>query len=239
MLKRRFYKLEHGDRDGPSNSSSSSSDSEIEPHATYDSDEEGEEYDAVEQLKDDAQSCSTSSGNQSEDSSANEVPVDSSGLPITEDDDASTGLEIPDLIADQLLGKSGSELLEEESNIMPEEESIPVELPNCIVKCKSAFKCRLCPRIVCLNEDSLRAHLKSKRHARSKKLLDEGRLKTILNADGKIDEEETPALYAKILANSQGMPRKKSKRQDKNGSKKRTRYGGKQSKGNAAKRRHG
>ncbi|KAM1601283.1 hypothetical protein ACFX13_026144 [Malus domestica] len=198
MIKRRFFKLEHGDRDGPSNSSSSSSDSEIEPHATYDSDEEEEEYDAVEQLKDDAQSCSTSSGYQSEDSSANEIPVDSSGLPITEDDDASTGHEIPDLIADQLLGKSGSELLEEESYIMPDEESIPVDLPDCIVKCKSAFKCRLCPRVVCLNEKSLRAHLKSK-----------------------------------------GMPRKKSKRQDKNGLKKRTRYGGKQSKGNAAKRRHG
>ncbi|XP_068345559.1 uncharacterized protein [Pyrus communis] len=161
------------------------------------------------------------------------------GLPITEDDAASTGHEIPVLIAGQLLGKSGSELLEEESNIMPDEESIPVDLPDCIVKCKSAFKCRLCPRIVCLNEESLRAHLKSKRHARSKKLLDEGRLKTILNADGKIDEEETPALYAKILANSQGMPRKRSKRRDKNGSKKRTRYGGKQSKGNPAKRRRG
>ncbi|KAM1793754.1 hypothetical protein ACFX11_034306 [Malus domestica] len=168
MIKRRFYKLEHGDRDGPSNFSSSSSDSEIEPQATDDSDEE-EEYDAVEQLKDNAQSCSTSSGYQSEDSSANEVPIDSSGLPITEDDDASTGHEIPYLIADQLLEFKGSS---------------------------------------------------------------EGRLKTILNADGKIDEEKTPALYAKILANSQGMPRKKSKRQDKNGSKKRTRYGGQQSKGN-------
>ncbi|KAM2927600.1 hypothetical protein COP2_034932 [Malus domestica] len=134
-------------------------------------------------ILDDAQSCSTSSGYQSEDISANEVPIDSSGLPITEDDDASTGHEIPDLIADQLLGKSGSELLEKESYIMPDEESIPVDLPNCIVKCKSAFKWKLCPRVVCLNEKSLRAHLK-------------------------------------------GMPRKKSKRQDKNGSKKRTRYGG-------------
>ncbi|CAN6543592.1 unnamed protein product [Malus baccata var. baccata] len=206
MIKRRFYKLKHGDKDGLSNSSSSSSDSEIEPQATYDSDEE-EEYDAVEQFKDDAQSCSTSSGYQSEDISANEVPIDSSGLPITEDDDASTGHEIPDLIADQLLGKSGSELLEKESYIMPDEESIPVDLPDCIVKCKSAFKWKLCSRVVC-------------------------RLKTILNADGKIDEEKTPILYAKILANSQGMPRKKSKRQDKNGSKKRTRYGGQQSKGN-------
>ncbi|KAM1030184.1 hypothetical protein FF1_034064 [Malus domestica] len=151
MIKRRFYKLEHGDKDGPSNLSSSSN-SEIEPQATDDSDEE-EEYDAVEQLKDDAQSCSTSSGYQSEDSSANKA---------LKDDDASTGHEIPYLIADQLLEFKGSS---------------------------------------------------------------EGRLKTILNADGKIDEEKTPALYAKILANSQGMPRKKSKRQDKNGSKKRTRYG--------------
>nr|XP_028957845.1 uncharacterized protein LOC103402230 [Malus domestica] len=149
MIKRRFYKLEHGDKDGPSNLSSSSN-SEIEPQATDDSDEE-EEYDAVEQLKDDAQSCSTSSGYQSEDSSANKA---------LKDDDASTGHEIPYLIADQLL----------------------VDLLDCIVKCKSTFKCKLCPRVVCLNEKSLRAHLK-------------------------------------------GMPRKKSKRQDKNGSKKRTRYG--------------
>ncbi|KAM1135886.1 hypothetical protein ACFX13_034810 [Malus domestica] len=128
MIKRRFYKLEHGDKDGPSNLSSSSN-SEIEPQATDDSDEE-EEYDAVEQLKDDAQSCSTSSGYQSEDSSANKA---------LKDDDASTGHEIPYLIADQLLEFKGSS---------------------------------------------------------------EGKLKTILNADGKIDEEKTPALYAKILANS-------------------------------------
>ncbi|KAM2294314.1 hypothetical protein ACFX1S_034233 [Malus domestica] len=121
MIKRRFYKLEHGDKDGPSNSSSSSN-SEIEPQATDDSDEE-EEYDAVEQLKDDAQSCSTSSGYQSEDSSANKA---------LKDDDASTGHEIHILLP-----------------------------------------------ISCL---SLRAHLK-------------------------------------------GMLRKKSKRQDKNGLKKRTRYG--------------
>lgn len=85
-----------------------------------------------------------------------------SGLPITEDDDASTGHERPALMVDQLLGKSGSKLPEEESKIMPDEESIPVDLPDCIVKCKSAFKCRLCPRIVCLNEESLRAHLNSK-----------------------------------------------------------------------------
>lgn len=59
MIKRRFYKLEHGDRDGPSNSSSSSSDSEIEPEAIEDSDDDD---DVVEELEEDAQACSTSSG---------------------------------------------------------------------------------------------------------------------------------------------------------------------------------
>ncbi|KAI5339407.1 hypothetical protein L3X38_018679 [Prunus dulcis] len=233
MIKRRFYKLEHGDRDGPSNSSSSSSDSEIEPEAIEDSDDDD---DVVEELEEDAQACSTSSGYQSEDSSANEVPDDSSDLPINEDD-AKTGNERQVPLANQLFGKSGSEILEEQSNIVANEESLPVDFPDCVVKCKSAFKCRICPRVVCLNEETLRAHLKSKRHARSEKLLDEGRLKTMLNTDGKIEEEETPALYARILANSQGMPRKKSKREEKKVSrKKRMRYGAKKSKENPAKR---
>ncbi|CAL8137136.1 unnamed protein product [Prunus armeniaca] len=158
MIKRRFYKLEHGDRDGPSNSSSSSSDSEIEPEAIEDSDDD----DAVEELEEDAQACSTSSGYQSEDSSANEVPDDSSDLPINEDDDATTGNERQVPLADQLFGKSGSEILEEQSNIVANKESLPVDFPDCVVKCKSAFKCRICPRVVCLNEETLRAHLKSK-----------------------------------------------------------------------------
>lgn len=40
MIKRRFYKLEHGDRDAPSESSS---DSEFEAEATEESEGEGEE----------------------------------------------------------------------------------------------------------------------------------------------------------------------------------------------------
>lgn len=44
MIKRRFYKLEHGDRDAPSESSSSS-DSEFEAEATEDEDEEEEQDD--------------------------------------------------------------------------------------------------------------------------------------------------------------------------------------------------
>ena len=82
-------------------------------------------------------------------------------LPINEDD-AKTGNERQVPLANQLFGKSGSEILEEQSNIVANEESLPVDFPDCVVKCKSAFKCRICPRVVCLSEETLRAHLKSK-----------------------------------------------------------------------------
>ncbi|GKD39376.1 hypothetical protein Tco_1259583, partial [Tanacetum coccineum] len=75
---------------------------------------------------------------------------------------------------------------------------------DCVLKSKSVFKCRLCPRIVCLTEESLKAHLTSKRHARSEKLLKEGRLKKMLNSDGEIEDGEDGETHqerhAKILA---------------------------------------
>lgn len=237
MIKRRFYKMEHGDRDDPSNQSSSSSDSEIEvePEATDDS--EYDDDDVIEDHKEDAEPCSTSSGYKSEDSSANEIHVDLSGFPIDEDN-AKTGNERQSPIDDRMFGKSGSEFQEKSSNTIADKESLSVDLPEYVVKRKSIFKCRICPRIVCLNEEALRAHLKSKRHARSEKLLNEGRLKTVLNSDGKLDEEETPALYARILASSQALPRKKSKREDKmRPGKKRMRYDTKKSKGSSGKKR--
>eukprot|EP00262_Sarcandra_glabra_P020061 TRINITY_DN787_c1_g1_i1.p1 TRINITY_DN787_c1_g1~~TRINITY_DN787_c1_g1_i1.p1 ORF type:complete len:122 (-),score=29.10 TRINITY_DN787_c1_g1_i1:232-597(-) len=82
------------------------------------------------------------------------------------------------------------------------------------MKCNSVFKCRLCPRIVCLTEDTLRLHLKSKRHTRSKKLLNEGRLKLMLNSDGEIDEDqETHAeRHARTIALARDAnPKKKNK----------------------------
>lgn len=64
MIKRRFYKMEHGDRDDPSNQSSSSSDSEIEvePEATDHSEYDDDDDDVIEDHKEDAEPCSTSSG---------------------------------------------------------------------------------------------------------------------------------------------------------------------------------
>ncbi|KAG0459699.1 hypothetical protein HPP92_022827 [Vanilla planifolia] len=64
------------------------------------------------------------------------------------------------------------------------------DISNFIIKFKSVFKCRLCPRILCLNETSVTTHLTSKRHARSRKLFSEGRLKLMLNSDGELEEEQ-------------------------------------------------
>ncbi|XP_019173155.1 PREDICTED: stress response protein NST1-like isoform X2 [Ipomoea nil] len=191
MIKRRFYKLEHGDRDAPSESSSSSSDSEAEAEGTeeeeeYDDEEDEEqeihseeEYDddhkdndAVTEMGKQNVSVSSSSGNESEDSSGNEVKDDKSGL-LTSDDDIGTEIDQKRI-----------------SQTKSEERDILCGNSEYILKCKSVFKCRICPRVVCLSGETLHAHLNSKRHARSEKLLKEGRLKLMLNDRGKIDGEE-------------------------------------------------
>ncbi|KAL5571328.1 hypothetical protein UlMin_020925 [Ulmus minor] len=219
MIKRRFYKIDHGNRDNDdaSDSSSSSSDSEIEsePEAT-DDESEGDDGVSAPELQQDGEACSTSSGYESEDSSANEIDIDSSGQPINEEDDE-TGSERESLIHRQFSDKSSAKLQEKDSNIMEEKDLSLANFPACVLKCKLVFKCRICPRIVCLNEETLMAHLKSKRHARSEKLLNEGRLKAVLNSDGEIDNEveDSPAKQtAQKPTPVKDKPKKGKRRQD-------------------------
>ncbi|MED6218622.1 hypothetical protein PIB30_028321 [Stylosanthes scabra] len=187
MIKRRFYKVDHGDRDA-SDASSSSSDSEVEAEATDESESEDDELHEPEVKPDDDDNAgSTSSGYKSEDSSGNDVDANSSGLFLSEDD-VGTLNEKPKLKNKELSGKRDPEVLEKKSKVLLDEnKSVPVDASSYILKCKSVFKCRICPRIICLNEAMLRDHLQSKRHARSEKLLREGRLKAILNSDGEIE----------------------------------------------------
>jgi hypothetical protein len=42
------------------------------------------------------------------------------------------------------------------------DDALEADFANCILKCKSVYKCKLCPRILCLNEEMVRLHLKSK-----------------------------------------------------------------------------
>ncbi|XP_051127400.1 uncharacterized protein LOC127248891 [Andrographis paniculata] len=183
MIKRRFYRYEHGDKDAPSESSSS--DSEVEVEATdeteYEEEEEEEEEEnenAVVRRKGET----SSSGYESEDSSANEVNLDSSGM-ASSDDDVGAQNGAGAFATDEV------ENVFEKAPQSPEKDESPFDVKDCVVKCKSVFKCRLCPRIVCLSEETLKAHLSSKRHARSEKLYKEGRLKVMLNSEGRIEGE--------------------------------------------------
>ncbi|XP_060192906.1 uncharacterized protein LOC132622333 isoform X1 [Lycium barbarum] len=226
MIKRRFYKLEHGDRDAPSESSSSD-DSEFEAEASEeeaeseeeddnnDDDAKEEEDDGVARLTGGNES---SSGYESEDSSANEVNLDSSELPLvglpTSDEDVTTLKDTKFAVETYSSEKVIAESDNMQNNSLPEE--IPSDASEYVLKCKSVYKCRVCPRIVCLTVQTLLAHLTSKRHARSVKLLKEGRLKLMLSEKGKIEgeilpEEEDSAIAwqdpSRLKKKSKGMKR--------------------------------
>ncbi|KAD1748757.1 hypothetical protein E3N88_42355 [Mikania micrantha] len=186
MIKRRFYKQEHGDKDVPSDSSSSSSDSELDAEASVDTEDDDNNM-VMESKKKDEPSLS-SSGYESEDSSANEVNLDSSGSPTNDDDsgyeNAKRAINGSHLSAYNNFDMGIAQSTDADNDAMTNNAL------DCVLKSKSVFKCKLCPRIVCLTEETLKAHLKSKRHARSEKLLKEGRLKMMLNSDGEIEELE-------------------------------------------------
>ncbi|KAG5535351.1 hypothetical protein RHGRI_023199 [Rhododendron griersonianum] len=204
MIKRRFYRNDHGDGDNASDSSSSS-DSELDAEAAEETEVEDDDVAVVREYH---KASSSSSGYASEDSSANEVNVDSSGLP-TNDDEIEAGNVGQPAIKRHSSRKSDAEIVDPLSNTVAEKDSSPSDV-GYILKCKSVFKCRLCPRIVCLTEETLMTHLKSKRHARSEKLLSEGRLKLMLNSDGEIEEGEEEGethaeRHARIVAAAQNL----------------------------------
>ncbi|CAA3004490.1 Hypothetical predicted protein [Olea europaea subsp. europaea] len=208
MIKRRFYRLEHGNRDAPSDSSSSSSDSEVEAEVQATEETEDEEENEVAELRENDQ-ASSSSGYESEDSSVNEVNLDSSGLP-TSDDDITTQNLMQIIAESRPSGKGNAEPVNTEHN--QENDEIPLDAADCVLKLKSVFKCRLCPRIVCLSEETLKAHLTSKRHARSEKLLREGRLKLMLNSDGQIEGEAHSEMQDATAVSGEEKPTKLKKK---------------------------
>ncbi|CAA6665439.1 unnamed protein product [Spirodela intermedia] len=216
MIKRRFYKVEHPDNDGSSSSSSSSEDAGEE-------EDEEKEVPADEWRKRFSLSDgSSASGYESEDSSGNEISCDSTGLPVNDNEDDS-GKDKESRRSSQRAhegrpGEPAGFASKNDAEVDDTEELIESEMSNCMLKHKSVFKCRICPRIVCLSESTLLAHLKSKRHARSKKLLGDGRLKLMLNSDGEIEEDqethaERHARTIALVQNSEAPKRKKRGRQ--------------------------
>ncbi|PWA99705.1 hypothetical protein CTI12_AA002330 [Artemisia annua] len=177
MIKRRFYKLEHGDKDAPSDSSSSS-DSELDAAASVDSEEVEEDDDnvVVESRKKDEPS-SSSSGYESEDSSGNEVNLDSADSPSNDDGSEDEDYK-QEVNGTRLLSENHYEMANTE-DAEADNEAKTSNVLDCVLKSKS-------------------------RHARSEKLLKEGRLKKMLNSDGEIEDGEDGETHqerhAKILA---------------------------------------
>ncbi|KAL3643050.1 hypothetical protein CASFOL_013865 [Castilleja foliolosa] len=226
MIKRRFYRFDHGNKDGPSGSSSSSSGSESEGEA-IDETEVEEVQDEVEVEEDDDDDDDDddeeNNGYESEDSSGNEVNLDSSGLPTSDDDVAAQDNE-QNIIGSFSSGKGATKHA-------PALDETDFDAMDCVLKRKSVFRCRLCPRIVCLSGETLKAHLSSKRHARSEKLRDEGRLKVILNDDLLLEGESLTDNPGRTVIFGQKPVKPKRKNKGPGKPKKRERQGTKFRKG--------
>ncbi|TVU33769.1 hypothetical protein EJB05_15576 [Eragrostis curvula] len=218
MIKRRFFKQDHGDNSGSSSSSSSSgSDSDRDPEEEEVADEEAEEqeeeqessgHESGEEEELEPQVQKESSGYQSEDSSGNDVD----GPSVDDDEDEHISPRIKEHPEISLPAKKASYgNVDSTKDAAETDDATEADFTNYILKCKSVYKCKLCPRIMCLNEEMVRVHLKSKRHARSKKLLGEGRLKLMLNSDGELEEEqETHAeRHARTIALAQQVQKAK------------------------------
>ncbi|OAY79489.1 hypothetical protein ACMD2_26485, partial [Ananas comosus] len=231
MIKRRFYKQDHDGDKGGSSSSDSDSDSDSDSaRDTTTKEEEEEEEEAEEggdELKDEGEqeaqeeegeqerdgdqrpfSPSPGSGYESEDSSENVLDGNCSGSAVDEEDGFDSGRgnhQNRPFIRNIRDGESIC--LDAARNSPNINDPSDTDFASFILKCKSVFKCRLCPRIICLSEETVKAHLASKRHARSKKLLGEGRLKLMLNSDGELEEDqETHAeRHARTIALAQRL----------------------------------
>lgn len=215
MIKRQFYSIDHpNDNDGASDNSSSSSEDDPEPTHELSTDGKSEEEETAAAA---AVVESPESGYQSENSSDSEEEFDATKAwpgQLTSDDNGESELH-PDSFKQKRSSDSIDRgnitiavVQEKHSNQWAEaveeteKDRALHNLDDCVIKCKSVFKCKLCPRIVCLSVDTMEAHLVSKRHARSQKLFAEGRLKLMLNSDGEVEEDaETHAeRHARIVA---------------------------------------
>ncbi|KAL3618970.1 hypothetical protein CASFOL_037198 [Castilleja foliolosa] len=226
MIKRRFYRFDHGNKDDPSGSSSSSSGSESEGEATDETEVEEVQDEVEVEEEDDDDDDEENNGYESEDSSGNEVNLDSSGLP-TSDDEVAAQDNKQNIIGSFSSGKGATE----HAPARPVKDETCFDAIDCVLKRKSVFRCRLCPRIVCLSEETLKAHLSSKRHARSEKLRDEGRLKVILNDDGLLEGESLTDNPGRTVIFGQKPAKPKRKNKGPGKPKKRERQGTKFRKG--------
>ncbi|KAG6511409.1 hypothetical protein ZIOFF_029477 [Zingiber officinale] len=216
MIKRRFYRHEHVDRDGHSSSSSDSdsdsvsevqSDREVEPHGETETEEVG----VIEDSSDSDADEDDEDGEDSEDemqqrrfpfsgSDFDKFPSERFSILLY---DISAAVHPNIRSSEPIVGAEAKKYGTVNAGDISVDCNDPIQADLIfILKHKSVFKCRLCPKVICLSDETVKRHLSSKAHARFKKQFQVGTLKVMLNSDGEIEEEqETHAeRYARIVA---------------------------------------
>ncbi|KAG6515118.1 hypothetical protein ZIOFF_025503 [Zingiber officinale] len=223
MIKRRFYRHEHVDRDGHSSSSSDSdSDSVSEDSSDSDADEDDEDG---EDSEDEMQQRRFPFSGLICFSRISHLLAISFPLRDSPYSNVSSRLSILQRLyllfnflpchisSEPIVGAEAKKYGTVNAGDISVDCNDPIQADLIfILKHKSVFKCRLCPKVICLSDETVKRHLSSKAHARFKKQFQVGTLKVMLNSDGEIEEEqETHAeRYARIVALAKVLKSKQS-----------------------------
>ncbi|KAG0588771.1 hypothetical protein KC19_2G267700 [Ceratodon purpureus] len=227
MFKRQFYAIDHADHGGDE---PSSSDSSVNSGSDDDSGHEEEEDDASSPSHGDAAPGSDDSddedgGGEPGDSESDEEwdayrdrnvkvvqSIDSSHFLSKKPAEALTdgAKKIAKKGEKKDLKKSAKKDVEDSEEEDSEEEEEVEEVlvgDGVVLRVGGILKCRYCVKTICLSDETMRAHLLSKGHARSLKLLAAGKLKVQLNSDG--EEEEEGETHAERLARVRSVAEEK------------------------------
>ncbi|KAG0627691.1 hypothetical protein M758_2G221000 [Ceratodon purpureus] len=234
MFKRQFYAIDHADHGGDE---PSSSDSSVNSGSDDDSGHEEEEDDASSPSHGDAAPGSDDSDDEDGDGEPGDSESDEEwdayrdrNVKVVQSIDSSHFLskkpaealtdgakktakkgEKKDVkkVAKKSVKKDVEDSEEEDSEDEEDEEEVEeVRVGDGVVlRVGRILKCRYCVKTICLSDETMRAHLLSKGHARSLKLLAAGKLKVQLNSDG--EEEEEGETHAERLARVRSVAEEK------------------------------
>lgn len=189
MFKRQFYAVDHAD-----NGQDSSSDESDLGTSDDDSDEENEEVAQRSGGSSDDEAAASEEGSDEDEDDDDEMRDSES-----EDEEWSAFRDrnikvVQPIDSSYFLSKKSAEAsVDGKEHTKTENVEEPVG-DGVVLRIRGVLKCRLCVKVLCLSDETMKAHLQSKRHAKSLKRLAAGKLKVQLNSDGEEeDEAETHA----------------------------------------------
>lgn len=179
MFKRQFYAVDHADNDDAS-SSDSSVNTNSDDDSAHDQDDDASSPEEATPGSNDFDSDSEGGGEPPESESEDEEwnTFRDRNVKVVQSIDSSHFL---------LKKPTTTETADDESG--EDEAATESGGDRVVLRVGGVLKCRYCVKILCLSDESMKAHLLSKRHARSLKQLASGKLKVQLDSDGNEEEE--------------------------------------------------